>query len=418
MRTSMRAVAGLVALYLAAVSDSFGLGFANPDQDARATGQGEAFVAQADSPSAVYYNPGGLTQFRGTEISSGGFVTFRNIKLDGVAGNADINDPAYTAHTYAVTDFGLERWRFGLGVNIPFGNAQDWGTHTPFKYELTKSSLIVYNYELATAYKVNDHLSLGAGLNFYDSNTELNRLVPFSLLPIFPPGTPDGHFQFEGSGQAFGATAGLLWTINEKNSAGLVYHSPFAIDYHGHAVVKRDATGLYGRSSATAEITYPQSAAVGYAFRPNPKLKLETDLQWTDWDTLNTVQLHSPNAAFATDPGAKIPFNWMASWFYEFGAQYKLDEHWTVRGGYIYSENTVPNSTFSPNLPDNNRHVFSAGVGFATGHINIDFVYQYSLTEDRTIRNSPDGDFDGTGDLNGTWKSNANAFMITSTYKF
>ena len=41
---------------------AFALGFKNPDQDAAATGQGEAFVAQADTPGAVYYNPGGLTQ--------------------------------------------------------------------------------------------------------------------------------------------------------------------------------------------------------------------------------------------------------------------------------------------------------------------------------------------------------------------
>ena len=78
----------------------------------------------------------------------------------------------------------------------------------------------------------------------------------------------------------------------------------------------------------------------------------------------------------------------------------------------------MPASTFSPALPDYHRHVFSLGVGYATGHIHIDFVYQYSLTEDRTIRNSADGNFDGTGDLNGKWSSDAHALMITSTYKF
>lgn len=415
MRTSARRFVLVGATCLAAAIDCLGLGFRNPDQDARATAQGEAFVAQADAPSAVYYNPGGLTQLSGTHISGGGYIVFRDIRFDGVTANAELNDPAYTAHSYLTTDFGLERWRFGLGVNLPFGNATDWGAHTTFRYQLTKSSLQVRNYTLTTAYKFNDHVSLGAGLNFYDSNTELNRLVPFSLLF---PGLPDGRFRFDGTGQAFGATAGLLWKINEQHSVGVVYRSPFAIDYHGHAVVKNDATGSLGRSAATAEIVYPQSAAIGYAYRPTPKLKLEADAEWTDWDTLNAVVLHSPNPAFANDPGAHIPFNWQSSWYLEGGAQYTLDKHWTLRAGYIFSQNTVPDRTFSPLLPDNHRHVFSAGIGFDAGRVTIDLAYQYSLTEDRTIRNSADTNFDGVGDLDGQWKSEGHAVMLTSSFQF
>jgi long-chain fatty acid transport protein len=415
MTASLRRFAGTAVFCATAALDSFGLGFRNPDQDARATAQGEAFVAQADAPSAVYYNPGGLTQLTGTEFSSGGFVTFRSINFDGATSNSQLNDPAYTAHMYASTDFGFENWRFGLGFNIPFGNANDWGRHTDFRYQVTKSSLQVFNYEVATAYKFNDHFSLGVGLNVYDSNTELDRLIPFSLLF---PGAKDGRFSFKGDGQAVGATVGLLWTINQQNSIGVVYRSPFAIDYHGSAVVKNDVTGNLGHSSATAEITFPQSVAAGYAFRPNQKLKLEVDAEWTDWATLNTVKLHSPNPAFQTDPGSQIPFNWLSSWFFETGAQYTLTEHWTVRAGYIFSQNTVPSSTFSPSLPDSNRHVFSVGLGYATGRFNIDLTYQYSMSDDRTIKNSADANFDGTGDLNGTWKSNGNALLITSTIKF
>jgi len=161
-----------------------------------------------------------------------------------------------------------------------------------------------------------------------------------------------------------------------------------------------------------------KSAAVGYAFRPVRKLKLEVDVEWTNWETLNTVRLHSPNAAIATDPTSTIPFNWMDSFYYEFGAQYEIDEHWTVRGGYIFSENTVPNSTFSASVPDSNRHVFSVGLGYAATRFSVDLVYQYSLSDDRTVKNSADTNFDGVGDLDGDWRTQAHALMITSTVKF
>ncbi len=50
---------------------AFGNGLRLPSQDAFATGRGEAFVATADNPSAVYYNPAGLTQLTNTEMRAG-----------------------------------------------------------------------------------------------------------------------------------------------------------------------------------------------------------------------------------------------------------------------------------------------------------------------------------------------------------
>src|SRR5580692_2301703 len=49
----------------------FGLGIRLPDQDAFAMGRGEAFVATADNPSAIYYNPAGITQLKGDNLRGG-----------------------------------------------------------------------------------------------------------------------------------------------------------------------------------------------------------------------------------------------------------------------------------------------------------------------------------------------------------
>ncbi|MCG3149498.1 MAG: putative outer membrane protein [Verrucomicrobiae bacterium] len=393
----------------------FALGFRNPDQSARATAQGEAFVAQADDASAIYYNPAGLAQIRGTEGSSGGYLSTRDIEFQG-AGTEGVNDPVYSMHAFGASGLGTENWTVGLGTYVPFGNDIDYGKKGTFRYLLTETGLTVQNYALAVAYKFCDQFSFGAAFNFYDGSTYQNRLVPFSIL--VSPLVPDGKFKFEGDGQAFGATLGAMWKINDQHQVGVVYRSPFAIDFHGHAVVKNDPLGVYGRSPATAEIQFPQSVAMGYAFRPTPKLKLEVDVEWTDWDSLNTVRLHSNNPAFATDPSSRIPFNWMSSFFYEFGAQYTLNDKWALRAGYIFSENTVPNSTFSPAQPDSDRHVLSAGVGFTLKHFGVDLTYQYSLSTDRTVRNSADTNFDGQGDLDGKWKSQGHGIMLTSTLRF
>jgi len=45
----------------------FGLGIRLADQDPYATARGNAFAATADNPSAIYYNPAGVTQLEGLQ---------------------------------------------------------------------------------------------------------------------------------------------------------------------------------------------------------------------------------------------------------------------------------------------------------------------------------------------------------------
>src|SRR5262245_56879978 len=49
----------------------FGIGFRIPNQDAEAIARGNAFVATADNPSAIYYNPAGITQLEGHNAQIG-----------------------------------------------------------------------------------------------------------------------------------------------------------------------------------------------------------------------------------------------------------------------------------------------------------------------------------------------------------
>jgi long-chain fatty acid transport protein len=395
------------AAFLMASNFVLALGFRNPDQDARATGQGEAFVAQADDASAVYYNPAGLTQLKDTEITAGAMVSFPDSRLQGAGSGAEMNTMAFIPHFYAATDFGAaqSKWRFALGVNVPFGNSAEYADNGPFRYLVTQASLSVLNIQPTVAYQVNEQLSLGAGLNIYRGETDLKSHVAFTSYP-------DGHFHFDGDGYAFGGTAGLMWKITPQITFGTVYRSPFAIDFDGTAVLTTPF-GTDGPHPTNSSIQFPQSAAGGLAFRPTKKLKLELDVEWTNWQMLHTVALNSPGALFN---GRTIPFDWQDSMFYEFGAQYEITDHWTMRGGYIFSGNTVPDSTFSPMVPDSNRHVFSAGLGYSNHRLNVDVVYQYSLSQDRAVSIPLN---DGTGaTATGTWQSDAHSVMVTSTLKF
>src|SRR5882672_9314445 len=59
------------------------MGFRVPNQDAKAT----AFIATADNPSAIYYNPAGITQIKGSAAQMGFHVISINSHFDGENGS-------------------------------------------------------------------------------------------------------------------------------------------------------------------------------------------------------------------------------------------------------------------------------------------------------------------------------------------
>ena len=61
------AVFSMVSAAVAAGSGAFRLELPG----AEALGKGSAFVGQADDPTAIYYNPAGLTQVEGTQATMG-----------------------------------------------------------------------------------------------------------------------------------------------------------------------------------------------------------------------------------------------------------------------------------------------------------------------------------------------------------
>src|SRR6478609_1304672 len=66
-------------------------GFRNPFHDAAAIGQGNAFAAQADNASAIFYNPAGMTHLRGMHTSGGMQFVSINTKFTSPTGTTVTN---------------------------------------------------------------------------------------------------------------------------------------------------------------------------------------------------------------------------------------------------------------------------------------------------------------------------------------
>jgi long-chain fatty acid transport protein len=312
--------------------------------------------------------------------------------------------PSLLPHTYVVTDFGLDRWRFGFGMNNVFGMNEDWGDNGPLRFLSDEAQLCVLNLQPTVAYRVTDNLSVGLGANFYFGELLMTRNVMLGAPP-----TPEGSFHFRGSAWSYGVSPGVLWKIDDRNTVGAFYRTPFTLDFGGDTNIKAPGIPTIGPSRSHVSVDFPQIAGIAYAVRPVKPLKVEVDVVWTDWNTLDFIQLRSPNPVFN---GTRLPSNWMSGFSYRLGVQYDVNEHWALRGGYAYGQNAIPASTFSPLVPDSAYHLFTLGVGYRTPKWALDAAYQFAYRETRTISDNV-----SSPTVDGTWENSIHTVMLTLTLK-
>jgi len=366
-------------------------GFRLPDQDAFAAARGEAFVATADNPSAVYYNPAGITQLEGHNVRVGVYGLYIKPSYTSPDGRSfksdrDLHAIPQLFYTFSPSDFPLS---FGLGLYSPYGLSSRWPQDTGFRTVSTEGTLTYYTINPAVAWQATSRFSIAAGLTLNYAECDLRQGLVWPTQPL-------DEFKFKGDGVDAGYNLGLLYKVHDKVFLGATFRSPTTVDLDGRTEYfnAREIPGLIPafpkqRVSAEAEFPFPLSAVFGISYRPTPNWNLEFDAEYTDWSRLNTVIVKQA-AAFPPLIPQNVPLvlNWEPSWYYEFGATHYLNDKWSISLGYIYNENSVPDATYSPLVADLDRHFFSVGAGFKHGQLKIDLAYQFGYGPTRKVTGS------------------------------
>src|SRR6267154_3259625 len=249
-----------VLLFCLAVSSPtlvFGLGTRLPDQDAFATARGEAFLATADNPSAIYYNPAGITQLQGQNLRVGFYGVYLNSHYTAPGTSINTKDSVQAVpqifYTIGLTNLPLT---FGLGVYAPYGLALEWPDTAPFTPVGKKGSLTYLTINPVVSWQVCSNFSIAAGPTINYGDLDLNQ-DPF-------PGT---EFRFKGNNWSAGFTAGALWHPCSKIFLGASYRSESKMNFNGEATAAGFAPILLS-SNTTANIPFPQNIVGGISYRP------------------------------------------------------------------------------------------------------------------------------------------------------
>lgn len=427
-----------------AVGQAQASGFQLKENSVKAMGRAFAGsgVATGDA-SVVVNNPATMTSFEGTTIQADVTVVDLNADFDGGGyaatgtplvrpltgsdgGNAGGATPVPAMSLIHKFDNGLA---VGAMVSAPFGLKTEYDAGWVGRYSALTSDLKTVDLTLSAAYEiVPDRFSVGVGFVYERAEAELSKavdfgsLLAFSSVPGFAPQSADGQAVIKGDDTGIGFIYGFNFRPTDKLAIGLSHRSEIDHELVGTAdwTVPGSArtvfngigrAALFNDGKVLAKLTTPSVTSVSIAYQFNDQLSFMGDFAQTDWHSLKEIRIDFANP----DPDSVEDFSWGDTRFWSVGAEYKLSDAFTLRGGYAYDETPTTFATRTPRLPDEDRRWYSFGLTWnMSEHVEINAAY---------TRIQPDEPKIGINDstrhaLYGKYNSDVNLFGVSGRYSF
>ncbi len=395
-------------------------GFALIETNAR--GQGNAYAgAAAHTPDAstIFFNPAGMTAISGDQLTVAAHYISPNSEFnnDGSTAAAIFSSPlagddddggsdALVPNLYWVKTLD-ESSKFGLGVNSPFGLATSYDDDWVGRYHGVLSDLKIININPSYAYKVNDQLSVGAGVDVMLGTVELTSAIDFGAICMASfnasvcsglgslPQQADGFAVLEGDNYDninLGFNFGLTYKPSAESTVGVAYRSEVDIEVTGTADFKVPASStfvyasnLFLDSDLSADVTLPASLSVSYAHQVG-KLTYLADVTWTGWSSFDELRV----VYDSSQPDTVTTEDWEDTMRYSLGLDYQYDDATIYRVGMALDESPVPSAERrTSRLPGSDRTWLSFGMSKQLGaDMSIDIGYSHLFVKDAPIENT------------------------------
>ncbi|MBK8946501.1 MAG: outer membrane protein transport protein [Ignavibacteriae bacterium] len=417
----------LTTLYLIILSFSnfYSSGFQINEQGSRAMGLGGAFTGLANDPSAIYFNPAGITQLYGTHFIGGATLilpssTFRGPypSISETKMESQVFNPIHLYATHQVFD----KFFLGVGVGNNYGLGTKWDENWVGRFMTVQTEIRTFFFNAVASYKIMEEVSVGFGYVFAYGDVLINRkinLTPFNSEP---------SLNLEGTGYGAGFTAGIFVHPIKAISLGLSFRSQVKFDFEGDAIPSEYSSqfeGLLPNGKITAPLTTPQNITLGVAIRPLNNFTLTADYQYVGWDSYDKLEVQfeefidSETGELLVSTSDRLYDNGFIA---RIGAEYNYSKSLAVRGGFLYDRNPVSDERLDPTLPDSDRLGFNFGGTLNLNeNIALEAAYMFLRFDEREITNSAEnysGIENSISPMNGMYNSIAHLFSVTLAYKF
>jgi long-chain fatty acid transport protein len=425
MRKSNLALA-VAAGALCAISPVRAAGFSIFEQGAKASAQAGAFAARADDPSALFYNPAGITQLEGWNVygNINGIAistTFHSLQAGHRKDKFDMDDSLLPAGGVFLTwtPHGWDRVSFGVGAYTPFGLTTKWGPDFEGRYIARDSELKTAFVSPTAAFRLDSegHWSIAAQANWAFADVTLSKNIDFSAL-----GAKDGLVKLTDKADGWGGSIGLHYGNDEGWNFGATWHSQIVLNFddaearfeHTPALADLLLCGgspCFPDQSASSKLTLPESFVAAFG-KTGDRVDWEVDWVHTGWDKFETLDFDfEQNTPALAD--SQTPEDWENANSIRVGLGFHVNDAYELRFGVYHDESPVPSRTLRPTVPDSDRNSVQIGVGYTNpaDTFSFDFYYQAIKFDEVKTTDQIDG-------LNGSYKTSGHLFGVGGHWRF
>lgn len=347
-------------------------GFQLQNQNGAGTGYAYAGAAAvAEDASTIFFNPAGMTYLaEGHHLSGALTVLDRSLAFKDRGSNAlrlaappvpayplggdggQAGGQSYLPAAYWAMSI-TPALRIGVGVSPTFGNATEWDDDFLGRYQGSYSEIQAININPSLAWKVNERVSLGFGVNVVRFEADLRSNVPVTAAL---PATVDVENKLSGHDTGYGWNAGALFQLTPTTRIGLTYRSSIDLKVEGKS--QNPAASV----PVQVKIELPDSASLALSQRIGDRLELLADYTWTGWSSIPSLRVtHRNTGVLLTDEHLGFKDSYRVG----IGAQYQYSDDLRLRGGVAYDQSPIRSaSDRTVRLPDSDRTWLAFGFNY------------------------------------------------------
>jgi long-chain fatty acid transport protein len=270
----------------------------------------------------------------------------------------------------------------GLGINSPFGLTTGTPDSWPGRFYGEQATFESFNFNPTIAYKINNWISVGAGVQAQYATT--NQTFG---LPVPTPTT--GQLNLSGSGWGFGFTAGVTVNPWAGTTLGLGYRSFINQTIDGTLTVPLGLPATTG-GAINSTVRLPDQLSGGIKQRINDQWTLLGTVEWDNWSRIGTTTVNTAAGGPALVVGTplQLPFQYRDGWLFSGGVEYNAAPGWVLRGGAGYEISPITTGVRIPALPDSNRIWLTAGLTkaiFPGLYLDLSYAHLFMQNADMNI---------------------------------
>lgn len=428
-------------------------GFSLNEQSASAMGVANAgTAANPENATTVFFNPAGMSQLSGTNLSFGAAVLDIDAELREGTGSAfrddgrsvdggtggDIADPAVLPNLYMTRE--INSWLdVGFGLHAPYGLAADYDDDFKGRFFADETELTAIAFSPSIAVNDGNGLSIGAGVNVIYAEGKLTKFQDYSGNEARfgqPPGTfEDGYADVEGDDVAVTFALGMLWEYSEWTQFGISAQTGAELNLDGDAEISNLPQGSLGSGGvefnqstvtekATVPLEIPESITFGARHRLTDTVTLLAGATWAKWSRFEALDIVSreDNGPVSSQAGpglgddsliAHVSENWKDTWQANVGAIWQATPEWALKAGYAWDESPVNDDFRTARIPSGDREWLTLGAQYANARSGwtIDVAAGVLLFDDQDVDeqnyNVNDEPLPGAARFQGTYELDA-----------